>query len=90
MLPNAIQDGYRYWTSLSSKENVLTKIKKRDGDGDPGMANKKKPKKLKEVYLVAKKKFWSEGTNAELAQDLSQEVPSDVEDLRRIIQFKIR
>lgn len=47
-------------------------------------------KRLKEVYLVSKKKFFSDATRDELEKELILDGIEDDEDTHRIIQFKVR
>jgi hypothetical protein len=48
----------------------------------------KHTKKMKDVYLVSKQKFYSEATEEELRRDISMACPDD--DLHRIVQCKVR
>lgn len=58
--------------------------------GSLGQASAKtKPtKKMKDVYLVSKQKFYSEATAEELSTDISMVCPDD--DVHRIVQCKVR
>ncbi len=90
-LAYAVMDAYRYRHAQGTKAAVQEKIKRKTEGGEDGTEEgktTKKPKRLKEVYLVNKVKYHSEVT----AEDLKRELRSDDLDeaAHRIIQYKIR
>jgi hypothetical protein len=88
-LPVKIQDGLRYAESLAKKASIQEGIRRAKEGGEDQDLPAAKKKKLKEVYLVSKKKFHSVATQAELSSELDPGL-LDTEDGHRIIQAKIR
>lgn len=86
-LPVKIQDGLRYAESLIKKTSIEEGIRRAKSEHHDSPADKRK--KLKEVYLVNKKKFHSVATQAELSSELDLGLLG-TEDGHRIIQARIR
>jgi hypothetical protein len=93
VLPFAIKDGFRYRLSLIRKGDIEEAIKKRKAGGEDTIQMKKKAKKLKEVYLVSKTKYYAEASAEELDRELvldGLEDNSEIQEIHRIIQYKVR
>jgi hypothetical protein len=87
-LAYAIMDGYRYRHGLETKENVKRKLNLGNGEDGGEQQPKKKPRRLKEVYLVNKEKYHSIVTERELLQEIREDDLN--ESTHKIIQQKIR
>jgi hypothetical protein len=88
-LPVKIQDGLRYAESLIKKTSIEEGIRRAKSEGEHQDSPADKKKKLKEVYLVNRKKFHSVATQAELSSELDLGLLG-TEDGHRIIQARIR
>jgi hypothetical protein len=90
-LPIIILDGYRYRNSRKLKSAIDAEIKRKleaaDREGENEI--KEKQKRLKNMYLVNKVKFFSSATPEEIRRDLSAD-GTDEGDTRRILQHRVR
>jgi hypothetical protein len=87
-LPISILDGYRHRINREKKQEVMTAINKRKEVSDGEKEIKEKHKRLKNMYLVNKVKYFSKATDAELLQQL--DVNTLDQDTHRILQHRIR
>jgi hypothetical protein len=89
-LAATILDAYRYRVSQKKKLAIGAEIKRRvelaDGEGEKDF--KERQKRIKNMYLVNKLKFFSIATAEELRKDLSTERMD--EDTHRILQHRVR
>jgi hypothetical protein len=87
-LPISILDGYHHRINQEKKQEVMTAINKRKEVSDGEKEIKEKHKRLKNMYLVNKVKYFSKATDAELLQQL--DVNTLDQDTHRILQHRIR
>ena len=83
----AIVEAYRYRSKREQKENVLQAIKTKSRAGEAA-GQKERQKRLKNMYLVNKVKFFGKATEEELQEELDTGAMD--EDKHRILQHRIR
>jgi hypothetical protein len=83
---------YRFYGPNRKKIQEQLKEKRAQGAGEDkeNEGEKKKVRRLPEVYCVNKKKFWSEASSSEMAATLEIVAGGDNERTHRIIQCKLR
>jgi hypothetical protein len=87
-LPDAVKDGFRYRFSLPLKEKTLAEIAKRKANGEDVEAPKKKVKRMKEVYMLIKPRYYAEVSEKDLTADV--DLSEDTEEMHMILQHKVR
>ena len=83
----SIVEAYRYRSKREQKENVLQAIKTKSRAGEAA-GQKERQKRLKNMYLVNKVKFFGKATEEELQEELDTGAMD--EDKHRILQHGIR
>ena len=83
----SVLEAYRHRVNRKNKENVLHEIKLKSGNGGED-AGRETQKRLKNMYLVNKVKFFSKATEEETQTVM--EMTSIDEFKHRILQHRIR
>jgi hypothetical protein len=86
-LPFQILDCFRYKTNQKKKNRIVSDIQKRCAEEGEEII-KPKFKRVKNVYLLNKNKYWVELKPEEVKKDLDMD--NRDEDTHRILQYKIR